>query len=128
MIAFITGSRAYGEPTAKSDVDLVIRTDDATAAILRGLSDPVLQNSKDKQLVIRFGKLNIVVCTTDEQFAVWRIGTTFMQRMKQANGETYNWEQAKAVFDELRDQVGIKDIGDSGPKKHGTASGMEAPF
>lgn len=116
MIAFITGSRAYGTVTPKSDIDLVVRTDDATATLLRKLSDKMLQfrDSNDKQLTIKFGKLNLIVCTTDEQFAVWRLGTTQMKR----TGKKYDKEAAKEVFDVLREMVGIVDIGgDSSPKE-----------
>lgn len=115
VLAFITGSRAYGIVTPKSDIDLVIRTDEETAERLRKLSDKDmrLKQAGDNQICIRFGRLNLIVCTTDEQFAVWRIGTTDMKR----HGEAYNWQEAKEVFDNLREMVGILDIGESGPGK-----------
>jgi len=115
MISFITGSRAYGTVTPKSDIDLVVRMDEATAQLLRKLSDPVLTRSGDPQIVIKFGRINIIACTTDEQFAVWRLGTTQMQR----SGKRHDWEQAKNIFDVLREAVGIKDLGDSPGKTPG---------
>ncbi len=115
MLSFITGSRAYGCPTDKSDIDLVIRCDDATAHLLRELSDTVqqLQEHRDRQQQVRFGRLNLIVCTTDEQFAVWRLGTTNMARQE----TEFDKKRAKAVLDGLRDLVGLKDNGDSGDER-----------
>ena len=110
MQAFITGSRAYGKPKPESDVDLVIRVDPDTAAKLRSLSDP----SYDAQLKgeikpVRFGRLNLILCETDDEWAVWRVGTTQMTRDVKA----YDRKEAKAELDMLRSLVGIYDKADS---------------
>lgn len=103
MLSFITGSRAYGRPTDGSDVDLVIRVTPATAELLRELA-----GGKEP---VRFGKLNLILCTTDEEFAVWRIGTT---EMNQSPMRPYTREAAKRVFDEYRLRLGLLDLAQSG--------------
>jgi Kef-type K+ transport system membrane component KefB len=102
VLSFITGSRAYGTPRPDSDVDLVILTDEDTATALRTLSDG--------KGAVRFGKLNLVVCTTQDEYAVWRLGTTQMLRSK----SKFSQPQAKAVLDKLRALAVIKDRADSG--------------
>ena len=105
--AFITGSRAYGKPKKSSDVDLVIRCDEETANVLKAKSETGEQP-------IRFGQLNVIICTTDEQFAVWKLGTVEMKRKKQ-KGKIFDKNQAKRVFDKLREMIGIVDLArDSG--------------
>jgi predicted nucleotidyltransferase len=107
MLSFITGSRAYGKVQPNSDIDLVIRTNTETAAILRRLAD----KPKDgKSKAVRFGRLNLIICETDEQFAVWRLGTTQLKR----EVEPVDREDAKVRFDILRAMAGICDEGDSG--------------
>lgn len=118
MLAFITGSRAYGTVKPSSDIDLVIRCDDTTKKLLQKLSDKIA-SVQGEQLTIRFGKLNVIACTTDEEFAVWRIGTT--QMVKSKFGHPFSKKAAKEVLDELRGLVELKDLGtDSGSK--GTSS------
>ena len=102
MLSFITGSRVYGTPRPDSDVDLVILTEEGTATALRTLSDG--------KGAIRFGKLNLVVCTTTDEYAVWRLGTTQMLRSK----SKFSQQQAKAVLDKLRALAGVADRNNSG--------------
>lgn len=72
MKAFITGSRAYGKtPTKTTDVDLVIFCDPETAAALTELSDL----GKEP---VKYGLLNLIICTSEEEWAAWRIATTGM--------------------------------------------------
>lgn len=110
MHAFITGSRAYGTPNAKSDVDLVIRVDENTADILRKLSDKTMEVAqKGTKTPVRFGNLNLILCETDDEWAVWRVGTTHMTH----DVVTYDRIKAKAELDKLRSLVGIFDKADS---------------
>lgn len=110
MHAFITGSRAYGTPNAESDVDLVIRVDENTAAMLRKLSDKTTEIAqKGAKTPVRFGNLNLILCETDDEWAVWRVGTTGMMN----DIETYDRVKAKAELDKLRTLVGIFDKADS---------------
>jgi hypothetical protein len=102
MRAFITGSRAYGNPRPNSDVDLVVLVDEDTADLLRTASET--------RGPVRFGRLNLVVCTTEEQYAVWRLGTSQMK----TSLNKYTSKEAKALLDQLRLLVGINDGADSG--------------
>lgn len=115
--AFITGSRAYGDPRLDSDVDLVIRCSPDLEATLRYLSDfkdPTERSNPTRP--IRFGRLNLITCTTDEQFAVWRLGTTHMKNVSSRQLVTFPKEDAKQVFDRLREMVEILDSAQSGKK------------
>lgn len=103
MNAFITGSRAYGKPGVHSDVDLVVRVDQITyekLLALNGGKEPIL-----------FGELNLILCRTDEEWAVWKLGTRAMERSPH---KPYNRDQAKHVLDGYREQVGILDQSQSG--------------
>lgn len=99
--AFITGSRAYGIPTSESDIDLVVRVSSSVADELRKVSE-------DKD-TIRFGRLNLIVCETDTEFAIWKIGTAKMLQQKREFKYKFSREKAKKLLDEVRDWVGIKD-------------------
>ena len=105
MNAFITGSRAYGKPTANSDVDLVIRVNTETAQELQRLSDNPFEN-QGGVVVVRYGKLNLIVCETDEQYAVWRLGTSELTM----RGEWIPKEIAHEVFKTLREKVNVRDL------------------
>lgn len=84
--AFLTGSHAYGTPTADSDVDLVVRVTDAATLADLLLCAEVATAAKDKpasavglpQSSYRFGRLNIILCHTDRQYADWRDGTALL--------------------------------------------------
>ncbi len=78
MQAFLTGSHAYGTPREDSDIDLVIRCDEETAKFLSAQRDPMADGSP----AIKFGKMNFIPCTTDEQYNAWRAGTTALQYRK----------------------------------------------
>lgn len=105
MLSFITGSRAYGTPRKDSDVDLVVRVNPETAEALRALSD------RGKEPV-RFGRLNLILCETDDEWAVWRMGTSKMLfELSVVNG--FNQEQAKREIDVLRAMLGLEDKGQS---------------
>jgi hypothetical protein len=67
--AFLTGSRAYGTPRPDSDVDLVVCVSKDEAAKLRELSDDPDARS------VRFGRLNLVICTDRKLWDAWALGT-----------------------------------------------------
>lgn len=73
MKAFITGSRAYGKPTEESDLDLVILCTVGTELQLRRFADQL-----DDSRAIRFGKLNIITCTDDKQYSLWKYCTEYL--------------------------------------------------
>ena len=62
-MSFITGSRVYGTPTEKSDIDLVVLMDKET----RG----TLGNASANEGFLRFNKLNIIAVTDMHEYLVW---------------------------------------------------------
>lgn len=72
MNAFLVGSRVYGTPREDSDIDLVVRIDHEQAQMIRALADPPKGN--DPVGVVRFGKLNLIICETDGGYEAWREG------------------------------------------------------
>lgn len=82
MNAFLTGSHAYGSPSDDSDVDLVVRCDEETRAKLVELFAPpeVAQYGASVQQ-FKVGKLNLILCTSDERFRAWSQGTEFLREV-----------------------------------------------
>lgn len=105
MNAFLTGSRVYGRPGPNSDIDLVVRVDPRLAGILRALSGATGIDDDAGAKPVRFGKLNLILCETDEQYAVWAKGTAEMT----GSGKPFDKVAAKAVFDKYREAVGLLD-------------------
>lgn len=102
MNAFITGSRTYGKPRPDSDIDLVIRVTPEEADTLREMS-------QSKGEPVRYGRLNLILCTTDIEYAMWNVGT---EQIKLRGPHTR--EEAKEVFDSLRRLLDLTDEGQSG--------------
>lgn len=100
--SFITGSHAYGTPDESSDLDLVVRVDLITADKIKALAGG--------KVPIRFGGLNLILATTDAEWAVWKVGTETMRRI----GKPIGKKEAKEILDRIREQVGIRDNADSG--------------
>jgi predicted nucleotidyltransferase len=83
--AFVTGSYAYGQPRADSDIDLVIFVDKGNDLSLLerhgdSPSDTDEPGLREDYIAaggtpVRFGKLNIIVCDCEAYFEVWRRGT-----------------------------------------------------
>lgn len=67
MKAFLTGSRAYGTPKPDSDIDLVVLVDPEAAELLWALSDTKGQ--------CRFGKINLITFSNQDNFARWEAVT-----------------------------------------------------
>lgn len=109
MNAILTGSRVFGKVKPYSDVDLVVLADGVTKEKLIQLSD----HGKEP---VRFGRLNLILCTSIEEQAAWVLCTVSMTLDKQLKGITYSSEEAKRCLDTLREMVGIKDSGQSGGK------------
>ena len=75
MKAFVTGSYAYGKPTKDSDVDLVVRIGQVASELLQTAIGDSQQEFKTYSKGLRFGKLNLLMCTTDAQYDAWLDGT-----------------------------------------------------
>lgn len=108
MNAFITGSRAYGKPQPESDIDLVIRVESSTADNLEELSG--VKNGEP----VRFGKLNLILCRTDEEYALWKMGTAQMLHEKRIYKQSFSQIDAKNVLNTLRNLLGMQDLEQSG--------------
>lgn len=71
MRSFVTGSWTYGTVHEESDVDLVIQVSPNDRRILEILAD-----STEKG--VRFGNLNLIICETDDEMAMWKAGTRYL--------------------------------------------------
>lgn len=86
--AFITGSHAYGRPNRTSDLDLVILVSEEDLKILKKEADESnnWEHAGDydahapQASCLRFGFLNLIVCTTQEQYDVWYKGTRRLKK------------------------------------------------
>jgi hypothetical protein len=106
MKSFITGSHAYGNPGPKSDIDLVVMVDDLGEEILRKFSEGCR--------TVRFGKLNLIICCSESEFAAWKFSTDKLKKLHRETGATFTKEAAHAVFEKDRQALGIQYKGDSG--------------
>ena len=101
----LTGSRVYGTPTEKSDVDLVLLVSPALSDQLTFWCDDEEtenENSYDNSSV-RYGKLNLLMVTKQIDFDVWKLGTELL--IEEAPVER---DRAVEVFDILRAKAGEK--------------------
>ncbi len=118
MNAFLTGSRVYGRPREDSDVDMVVRVDISTARVLYSLSDTFdaakFADETDPDYggigVVRFGKLNLILCTDDDQYTAWRMGTRAMMK----EGGKFTREMAVNVIKAQLMKIGAVHPGGSG--------------
>lgn len=106
MIAFITGSFAYGKPNEDSDIDLVIFCDEETKALLEKHSET---NPK-----VSFGNLNLIICTTIEEYSHWALGTVRLTKEKDIKGGHISRKDATAYFRYIRQLFEIKEECQSG--------------
>lgn len=97
MKAFITGSHAYGTPHEESDIDLVVLADGPTIEKLAEvLAFEMGSAVDDVDASIKLGKLNLIVCSTEEQWQAWHTGT---EQLKARAPVTR--DEAKALFEQL---------------------------
>jgi predicted nucleotidyltransferase len=101
MTAFMTGSHVYGTPTEKSDIDLVVLMDPQELDRLRVMSD--YGEDRDSYVMardgasLRFGSLNLIVVTTQEQFDAWARARVECQTLEPCDRDT-----AKAIHKKHR--------------------------
>ena len=75
--AILGGSRRYGEPREDSDTDLVILVSEEEGKVLCQQADePKTKQPWQKSCSLRFGKLNIILCTDETYFKRWEEGIT----------------------------------------------------
>lgn len=119
MRAFITGSRAYGSPGPKSDIDLVVMVSNSTRDLLLRYGTKV----EGEDQVIRFGKLNIIACLNEEEFAIWKVGTRMCFIEKDTSGNPTSRERAIEVFSQLFEEADVQRSGNSGGDKDAKTAG-----
>jgi len=73
--AFITGSHAYGTPREDSDIDIVVLVDFETAEELERLSKAKPSKVPHRPRKILLDNVNLVVCTSEFRFGLWKNGT-----------------------------------------------------
>lgn len=89
MNAFLTGSRVYGKPREDSDIDLVVLMEDESAETLIDLENEfgnVSQYGKLFTNSLKFGNLNLIVCSSKEEFEAWKKGTKILLDECMLNG------------------------------------------
>lgn len=86
--AFLSGSRRYGYPTANSDVDLIIKvhSQDEALRLMLLLDDSIEgENGSDTiegSLGFKHGKLNLIICWTQEAYDIWHRGTYDLYKIR----------------------------------------------
>lgn len=117
-MAFITGSHAYGEPGPGSDIDLVIRMSEVDYEKLRVFADSSIYEdeaySKNTQSrCLRFGRINMLVCLTQEAYDIWLKGTQQLKAKSTKAGLPIPRRVACEVFAKLRQQAAEKEVRNS---------------
>lgn len=74
---FLTGSHAYGTPSADSDIDMVVWAEDA----------PLKELLIGGGFQINFGKLNIIICDNEKDWSIWKKGTEALKRVAPVDRE-----------------------------------------
>ena len=75
--AFVTGSRGYGTPTGRADVDLVIYPTKKDLELLGILAEDQdgSASSEFPSCSLRYGRLNLICAKDDDWFIAWWKGT-----------------------------------------------------
>jgi hypothetical protein len=81
--AFLTGSRAYGIPHEKSDIDIVILISEEALANIFSIG-PVTEDDRhygsvETGVTIRHDNLNLIFVATTQQFNCWKDGTNHLK-------------------------------------------------
>lgn len=103
--ALLTGSRVYGTPHEKSDVDLVILMDPNDASCLGSIMGAEKGEPDDCYPTIQFkaGMLNVIVETNPEKLSAWKKGTAMLAERAPVTREDAV-ELFKKLFGEVKDE------------------------
>lgn len=106
MKAFLTGSRAYGTEKPDSDIDLVVFMD--------GQTKQGLLEAQGGRYPIRFGDLNIIAVTTENEYAMCLLAKhgCLEQKKKAMISDERGWaacfkEKCVEIHDKARRLFGI---------------------
>lgn len=120
--AFVTGSRVYGAPTRKSDIDLVVMTTPAQIEALRELADADDPLHKPTEwsdpgpmddvggltASLKFGNLNLICVTGHIGYGVWLTGTKELAKLAADRGRPVTRDEAVLHFRALREKHGLR--------------------
>ncbi len=113
--SFLTGSRAYGTPRLDSDIDLVVLVSKEDLDKLKERQFFLTTEQKEAWdkftkgyeslggTPLRFAMLNLICCTDEKSFAIWKKGTKMLVDTAPATRR-----QAIDLFQALRDTEGDK--------------------
>jgi predicted nucleotidyltransferase len=109
--ALLTGSRVYGRPTKKSDLDVVMLLTPFELATMEKQADEVEGNDYDTgdstSKSLRFGNLNVIALTDPVAFGVFEKGTKALKDLAKQNGRGLEREDAVARLAGLRYRHGL---------------------
>lgn len=103
--AFVTGSHKYGKPSAASDIDLVVLVSPKDLERLIKLSnypDVASYGLCKETYNLKFGELNLLCCTHEVAYDVWRKGTNQLLKQKPVDRTV-----AVKLFSRLRKEAGL---------------------
>jgi len=106
MYAFLTGSQKYGEPSKKSDVDLVVYVpdNDDALALWREADNANDQEQDEGEMYpegtrsCRYGRLNLVVLSDFLVWLCWATGTALASQIFKLSGCVVNRASAVAMM------------------------------
>lgn len=107
--AFVTGSRKYGKPKIGSDIDLVVLVSSKDLERLVSIcdnEDAGRYGLCKETYNLKFGKLNLLCCTHEVAYDVWRKGTTQLIKQKPVERTV-----AVQLFKKLRKEAGLEGKG-----------------
>jgi hypothetical protein len=117
-MTFITGSWMYGSPRPDSDIDLVLPPMDTHPTLGRpAMYQQLISNSDNAAQPIKYGKLNLILCSTQKQYDLWKQGTIELRSRSIVFGPIAR-QAAIDHFDALFESHGLsKSTSDSGEYK-----------
>jgi len=79
--SYFTGSQVYGTPRPDSDIDLVIRmsSEELAKIVHAQVADTVVWFENSPTASLKFGKLNVIACITDDAFEKWAVSTVQLE-------------------------------------------------
>ena len=125
MSAFQTGSRVYGKPREDSDWDLVVKIPPSRAEAFLATLPPAMSTkygARTGQVTLRFGTLNLILCTNRETYDAWWAATQMASARALANGPLEKDEAAQLFRNEFS-RRGIEDV--SSISRGSGSSGVE---
>lgn len=113
MRSFVTGSHAYGLPTEKSDIDLVVWVSPVDLHRLQRMADNkgeggITEGASDggpEADSLRFGKLNLIAVTWKKAFQAWLEGTEELMNRHIQEQRDIPRDEAIKLFKKLRKKL-----------------------